>query len=82
MTKELYVAPNDKKNEDIKEDFCPVCAIAPLVVAGAASGTAAGTSKNGSKMKTIILWSSIAVVIIGIIALIYFRYGKKCESCK
>tara|TARA_B100001093_G_C26560843_1_gene898595 strand:- start:218 stop:463 length:246 start_codon:yes stop_codon:yes gene_type:complete len=81
MTKELYVAPKkDEKND--KEEFCPVCALAPLVVASAAGSTAAGTSKNKTKTKTIAMWIFAVIFTLGSIALFVYWYKGDCKTCK
>ena len=57
------------KNDDIKEDFCGVCAAVPLAMAGMAS-TATSSSldqENYNTTKKLMLWGGMGLTLISII---------------
>jgi hypothetical protein len=73
-----------KKDEDIKEDFCPSCLIVPLAFAGAGATAAGGTmSKKHKKWKKALLISGVITIIFTVGLFIYYHANKDdCKSCK
>ena len=68
----------EENKDGSKEEFCAPCLMALPLAIGA--GGAAGAGKSGNKkMKNIILWSSIGLIIISII--IYIILKRKCTTC-
>lgn len=78
MIKETF--KEDDKNKT-KENFCAPCAMAIPAALGV-GGVAAGSGSGGSdrKMKTIIFWSSMALIIISIIVFFYLK--SRCKTCR
>lgn len=67
-----------EQKEQTKEEFCAPCLMALPLAIGA--GGAAHSSKSANKkMKNIILWSSIGLIVISII--IYIILKRKCSTC-
>jgi uncharacterized membrane protein YvbJ len=68
-------------NKDSKENFCAPCAMAIPAALGF-GGVAAGSGSGGGdrKWKTIIFWSSIALILISIIVFIYLKM--RCTTCR
>ena len=70
----------DKKEQ--KEEFCGICAVAPLAFAGA-SATAVGSTipKKHSAWKKTLLVSGILTIVMSVAILIYYYVFKKdCKS--
>lgn len=68
-------------NEQTKEEFCAPCLMAvPLAVGIGGAGVSAGSKDNNKKIKKIILWSSIALIIISII--VYIILKSRCNTCR
>lgn len=65
--------------EEIKEEFCPVCVLAPLAFSGAGAAVY-GKSQGG---KNLAFYIGIAVTIISILLGIYFlrKNGSDCAEC-
>ena len=74
---------NDKKEENVKEDFCPVCIAVPLALmsSGAAlSSESKGTTKNTKKN---LRYLSIFLLAIAIMVGLYVSQKKdSCNACK
>lgn len=67
-----------------REDFCGVCAVAPLAFAGA-SATAVGSTmaNNHRAWKNTLIVSGVVSIVISICILIYyFVFKKDCKQCK
>ena len=85
---------NENKKEEIKEEFCPVCIAAIPLAFGATGAGAAKISeskkedddcpikKRRKNFLKILFWSSIALSVISLLIIIYFKYIKKCEECQ
>jgi len=71
----------EEKKEDVKEDFCPPC-LAAVPLAFGAGGTKFSESISNPKTKSIIFWGSIGTIIIAAAVIIYFKFIKKCATCK
>ena len=70
-----------KKEEETKEEFCGACVAVPLALLGAGAATA--SSSSGYKLrKTILLWGGIGLGVIALIIFIYFKFIKKCSTCR
>ena len=72
---------NSQNNKNIKEDFCAPCAaLIPTAIGiggAAASGTSGGRNK---KIKQIIFYSSIGLIILSIIVFIWLKI--RCTTCR
>lgn len=67
--------------DDVKEDFCGACLLAPLAMSGAAAGVIAGgesKKKRDAKNKRN-MFIGVALTIAGI--LMYMMYTNGCTSC-
>jgi len=71
----------DEKKDIIKEDFCPPCLAAIPLAFGAGGAKFSGGIKNPT-VKNFLLWGSISVVAIAISVIVYFKFIKKCTTCK
>ena len=71
-----------KKEEEIKEDFCPSCLVVPLAFAGAGA-TAAGSAKGKNKrMKKALMISGILTIILALLfGAYYLLFKKNCTQC-
>lgn len=73
----------------IKEDFCPAC-LAVIPMAFGAFGTATNSNEtvpqhelqHRRKRNKMIQHISIAILIISVLVFVYFKFIKKCESCR
>lgn len=84
---------NSENKKEIKEDFCPICIAAIPLAFGASGAGAAKISDSGNNddncpikkrkkhFMKILFWSSIAISVISLFVIIYFKYIKKCEGC-
>lgn len=74
----------NRKEEEIKEEFCPSCLVVPLAFAGAGAAAAGGTvSKKHKVWKKALLISGIVTLLIAIaMAIYYFMYRAECKECK
>ena len=72
---------DENKDEIVKENFCTSClAIVPgLIGAGGVVGSS-GKGGKDRKMRNIVFWSSIALIILSIIIYIYFK--RRCVDCR
>ena len=69
------------KDENVKEEFCTSClAIIPGLIGTGGVVSASGKGGNHKKYKSIIFWSSIALIILSIF--IYFYYRSRCSDCR
>jgi hypothetical protein len=71
----------DDVKEDIKEDFCPPC-LAAVPLAFGAGGAKFSESISNPKTKAWILGGSIVTIVIAAAVIIYFKFIKKCSTCK
>ena len=85
---------SENKKDEIKEDFCPVC-IAAIPLAFGATGAGASKmvdskdkdddncpiKKRKKHFLKILFWSSIALSIVSVLVIIYFKFIKQCEEC-
>lgn len=75
----------NKKNEEIKEDFCPACLVVPLAFAGAGAAAAGEVvPKRHKKWKKALLISGVLTFVFAMMLLVYyFMIKKDCNgSCK
>lgn len=71
---------NINKKKEIKEEFCPVCLIAPLAFSGV--GTAAYGETHSNKKS--LFYVGIVITIISILIGLYYLYrnnNKDCSEC-
>lgn len=68
---------DSKYKEEVKEDFCPVCATVPLAMATTGSTIGSGLFPKYGKIITRL---SITITIILILLTIY--YLRSCNTCK
>ncbi len=78
--------------EEIKESFCPVCiAAVPLAFSGITAGLASQSDGEDDRQYAVrvrhhrnkkIMWIAILIGIISLSVIIYFKFIKKCESCR
>ena len=71
----------DEKKEDVKEDFCPPC-LAAVPLAFGAGGAKISESIKNPVVKTWVFWGGISTVVIALCVIIYFKFIKKCATCK
>lgn len=71
-----------KKEE--REDFCGMCAIAPLALGGAGASVYGSGYKKGThkKRKFVSLCIGIAMIVLSIIIALYYYFKKDCGECK
>jgi uncharacterized membrane protein YidH (DUF202 family) len=62
---------------EIREDFCGLCMVVPIALAGA--GVAGLSAKEYKKRKWFMLSIGIIVVLVSLFLLWYYQ---DCESCK
>jgi hypothetical protein len=67
-----------------REEFCGVCAVAPLVFAGAGAAAVGGTmsSKHKAWKKALIITGVSTIVLAVGILVYYFMFKKDCKQCK
>jgi hypothetical protein len=71
----------DEKKDDVKEDFCPPCLAAVPLAFGAGGAKFSENIKNPTTQKWI--WGvSIGTVIIAVGVIVYFKFIKKCTTCR
>ena len=70
--------------EEIKEDFCPVCIVGPLAFAGASATAMGGTmSKKHKKWRQMLLISGISTIVLSLLVLGYFLiFKRECKECR
>ena len=71
----------DEKKEDIKEDFCPPCLAIPLAFGGAGGAKFSESISNPTTRKWI-MGGFIAITVLAVAVFIYFKFIKKCNTCK
>ena len=71
----------DEKKEDVKEDFCPPC-LAAVPIAFGAGGAAFSETISNPVTRNWILGISIMTFVIAVAFFIYFKFIKKCTTCK
>ena len=75
-----------KNKQDEKEDFCPPCLLAaPIAFAVSGVGVSEimdGSTDKSKNFKTILLWSSVGIGVVSLALFIYFKFIKKCSTCK
>ena len=66
-----------------KEEFCGLCAVAPLAFAGAGASAVGGTvSKKHSAWKKSLMISGVVTIVISLAILFYYVVIKKeCSTC-
>ena len=71
----------DEKKDDLKEDFCPPCLAAVPLAFGAGGAKFSENIKDPNTQKWI--WGgSIAIVVLAAAVIIYFKFIRKCKTCK
>jgi len=72
-----------KKEEEIKEDFCPACLAVPLAFVSAGAGVygSSGSRKNYRRKKKICLISSVITLISACFIAYYYLSIKNCKKC-
>jgi hypothetical protein len=67
-----------------KEEFCGLCAVAPLAFAGTSAAAVGGTMTNKHKAwKKMLIISGIGTVVLSVMVLFYYLVIKKdCKSCQ
>ena len=73
---------NTRKEE--REEFCGLCAVAPIAFAGAGAAAAgANMSQKHKKWKQTLLATGIFTVVTSLLVLFYYYFIKKdCRQCK
>ena len=67
--------------DESKEEFCAPCLMAvPLAVGIGGASVGASSKDKNKRMKRIILWSSIILIIISII--VYIILKSRCTTCR
>jgi flagellar basal body-associated protein FliL len=69
----------EKLFEKEKEDFCGVCLLPLIAVAGIGAGTAANKFEEEKRRKTMIILIIVSIVLTIVFILWWF---KDCEECK
>lgn len=63
--------------EDVKEEFCPVCATVPLAMA-----TTGSTLGSGLFPKYGHIITKVSIIVTVILVLLTFYYLRSCNTCK
>ena len=71
----------DEKKDDIKENFCPPC-LAVIPLAFGAGGAKFSGGISNPNVKKAIFWGSISTVGIALAVIIYYKFIRKCTTCK
>ncbi len=69
------------EKKDVKEDFCPPCLAAVPLAFGAGGAKISGGIQNPT-VKNLLFWGSIITVVIALAVIVYFKFIKKCTTCK
>jgi formate hydrogenlyase subunit 3/multisubunit Na+/H+ antiporter MnhD subunit len=67
-----------------KEEFCGLCAAAPLALlgAGAELGSNVGDKEKNKKRRKYLFWTGLVSILLSIIIIVYYSFnGKKCTKC-
>ena len=72
-----------KHNDQVKEDFCPLC-IAPIlaIAGGGVAGAGAMTKQEKNKQtKKILFWTGISIVVSAVLWYLWIRWKGGCRTC-
>lgn len=73
-----------EEQKEIRENFCGICAVGPLVFAGASATAIGGTmARRHKKWRRMLLISGVSSIVMSALVLFYYLVIKKdCKSCK
>ena len=69
----------NNKNKEIKEEFCTPCLMA-IPMAMGVGGAAGSSAANNKKLKKILLFGGLGLILISIIVFIYLK--SRCTTCR
>lgn len=71
------------RDEEQKEDFCGICAVAPIAFAGAsATAVGANMSQKHKQWKRTLLITGISTIVFSLAILGYYYFKKDCKQCR
>lgn len=70
----------EKKQDEVREDFCPSCLLLPAALLGAGTA-AAGSQAKGKyqKYRKLMLWSGIIITVLSLLLTWWFL--TRCKQC-